>query len=189
MFEVGKFYRDGCGREFRCLKVDDKVDDDDSQPILMEDIETRDQYNYNADGQYFSNMTSVHDILMEATLPDSGDRTQFDTGAVRDAMSGKGLPSLIPPEAIRRCARRFEDGANKYGLHNWMKGIPLSRYQDTITRHTLAAAEGQTDEDHLGAVLWNAAAWVWTQDEIEAGRLPESLDDRPYRKGASGVTE
>lgn len=214
MFEVGKFYRDSDGAEYRCMKVDD----DDRQPILMKDIVTRDLYNYstdgqyyrdkasvrdivmepilpedlwnyNADGQYFSNMTSVHDIVMEPTLPDSGDRTQFDTGAVRDAMSGKGLPSLIPPEAIRRCARRFEDGANKYGLHNWMKGIPLSRYQDAITRHTLAAAEGQTDEDHLGAVLWNAAAWVWTQDEIEAGRLPESLDDRPYRKGASGVTE
>lgn len=185
MFEVGKIYLDGCGREFRCLKVDD----DDRQPILMKDIETGNQHNYNTDGKYFSNITSVHDILMEPTLPDSGDRTQFGTGAVRDAMNGKGLPSLIPPEAIRRCARRFEDGANKYGLHNWMKGIPLSRYQDAITRHTLAAAEGQTDEDHLGAVLWNAAAWVWTQDEIEAGRLPESLDDRPYRKGASGVTE
>jgi len=185
MFEVGKFYRDGRGSEFRCLKVDNAR----NQPILMEDVKSGDACNYNADGQFYSNKTSLHDILMEATLPDSGDRTQFGTGAVRDAMSGKGLPSLIPPEAIRRCARRFEDGANKYGLHNWMKGIPLSRYQDAITRHTLAAAEGQTDEDHLGAVLWNAAAWVWTQDEIEAGRLPESLDDRPYRKGASNAEE
>ena len=185
MFEVGKIYRDKSNRPFRCVKTDD----DDAQPLLMESVESGTQDNYNADGQYFVSRTSEHDIVLESTLPDSGDRTQFDTGAVRDAMSGKGLPSLIPPEAIRRCARRFEDGANKYGLHNWMKGIPLSRYQDAITRHTLAAAEGQTDEDHLGAVLWNAAAWVWTQDEIEAGRLPESLDDRPYRKGASGVTE
>ena len=185
MFEVGKIYHDKCGQELRCLKVNDIG----SEPILMELIASGKRYNYNADGQYFSDCASGYDIVMETTLPDSGDRTQFDTGAVRDAMSGKGLPSLIPPEAIRRCARRFEDGANKYGLHNWMKGIPLSRYQDAITRHTLAAAEGQTDEDHLGAVLWNAAAWVWTQDEIEAGRLPESLDDRPYRKGASGVAE
>lgn len=116
-------------------------------------------------------------------LPDSGDRTNFSTGAVRDAMQGKGLPSLIPPQAIIRLARRFEDGAEKYSRNNWMKGIPLSRFQDAIQRHLLAAAEGKTDEDHLGAVLWNAAAWIWTEDEIAAGRLPAELDDLPYRSG------
>jgi len=114
-------------------------------------------------------------------LPDSGERSEFATGAVRDAMSGKGLPSLIPPAAIRRLAQRFEDGAAKYGRDNWQKGIPLSRYNDAIIRHTLAAAEGQTDEDHLGAVLWNAAAWIWTLDEIAAGRLPIELSDLTYQ--------
>jgi hypothetical protein len=116
-------------------------------------------------------------------LPDSGERSEFNTGAVRDAMTGKGLPSLIPPEAIRRLARRFEDGAAKYGRDNWQKGIPLGRYNDAIIRHTLAAAEGQDDEDHLGAVLWNAAAWIWTESQIEAGYLPAELDDRTYNKG------
>jgi hypothetical protein len=105
-------------------------------------------------------------------LPDTGTRSEFTTGAVRDAMSGKGLPSQIPPEAIRRLALRFEDGASKYGVQNWMQGIPLSRYVDAIIRHTLAAAEGQDDEDHLGAVLWNAAAWIWTERQIVEGRLP-----------------
>jgi hypothetical protein len=119
-------------------------------------------------------------LATDSTLPDSGSRTEFNTGAVRDAMSGKGLPSLIPPEAIRRLARRFEDGAAKYGRDNWQKGIPLSRYNDAIIRHTLAAAEGQTDEDHLGAVLWNAAAWIWTEAAISAGALPAELDDRAY---------
>lgn len=117
---------------------------------------------------------------MAETLPDSGDRTNFVTGAVRDSMIGKGLPSLIPPEAIRRLARRFEDGAERYGRDNWQKGIPLSRYHDAIMRHTLAAAEGQSDEDHLGAVLWNAAAWIWTEDHIKSGRLPVELEDRAY---------
>lgn len=117
----------------------------------------------------------------DSALPDSGDRTNFSTGAVRDAMQGKGLPSLIPPQAIIRLAKRFEDGAVKYSRNNWMKGIPLSRFQDAIQRHLLAAAEGKTDEDHLGAVLWNAAAWIWTEDEIAAGRLPAELDDLPYR--------
>lgn len=114
-------------------------------------------------------------------LPDTGTRSEFATGAVRDAMYGKGLPSQIPPEAIRRLALRFEDGASKYGLQNWMQGIPLSRYVDALIRHTLAAAEGQTDEDHLGAVLWNAAAWIWTEDQITSGSLPAELDDLCWR--------
>ena len=115
-------------------------------------------------------------------LPDSGERTEFDTGAERDASEGKGLPSCIPPTAIRSLALRFEDGASKYTRDNWLKGIPLSRYQDAIIRHTLAAAEGQTDEDHLGAVLWNAAAWIETERRINAGQLPQSLDDLTYRE-------
>jgi hypothetical protein len=116
------------------------------------------------------------------SLPDSGARTSFETGAVRDAMTGKGLPSEIPPCAIRALAKRFEDGCAKYSRGNWRKGIPLSRYQDAITRHTLAWSEGQTDEDHLGAVLWNAACALWTEREIAAGRLSAELDDRPYRR-------
>jgi len=121
-------------------------------------------------------------------LPDTGERASFQTGAVRDASVGKGLPAQIPPIAIRKLAQRYEDGASKYGLGNWMKGIPLSRYQDAITRHTLAAAEGQADEDHLGAVLWNAASWAWTEEEIKDGRLPKELDDLPF-KSKSQLTE
>lgn len=120
-------------------------------------------------------------------IPDSGTRTNFDTGAVRDAAPGKGFPSMIPPIAIRKLAARFEEGARKYGPRNWMKGIPLSRYQDAITRHTLQAAEGDTSEDHLGAVLWNAAAWAWTYDAIKAGALPRELMDLPYHPECFGV--
>ena len=73
-----------------------------------------------------------------SSLPDTGDRTAFNTGAVRDAMKGKGIPSMIPTEAIYAIARRFEDGATKYGADNWRKGIPLSRYCDSAYRHLMA---------------------------------------------------
>lgn len=113
-------------------------------------------------------------------LPDSGARTEFVTGAVRDAMTGKGLPSMIPPCAIRAMAKRFEDGASKYGNMNFTKGIPLSRFQDSIMRHLLAWSEGDVSEDHGGAVLWNMAVAMWTLEEIKAGRLPKELNDLPY---------
>lgn len=83
--------------------------------------------------------------------------------------------------ALRKLWCRFQDGAKKYELHNWMKGIPLSRFQDAINRHTLAWAEGDRSEDHLGAVLWNASCAAWTEHEIEQGRLPEALNDLPFR--------
>lgn len=116
------------------------------------------------------------------SLPDSGARKEYGTGAVRDASEGKGHFHSIPPSALRRIAKRFEDGSKKYSKDNWMKGIPLSHYQDSLTRHTLAWSEGDTSEDHLGAILWNAAAMAWTDEQIAAGKLPAELDDLPYRK-------
>ena len=179
--EVGKKYRSRDGEVWECVRV---RPDDPGQNVNCRDEQGND-YSFNLNGTFGGwDGQSVCDLIEEVeeapTLPDTGDRTNFETGAVRDTMAGKGLPCLIPPEAIRRLARRFEDGAAKYGRDNWQKGIPLSRYQDAILRHTLAAAEGQTDEDHLGAVLWNAAAWIWTEDQIAAGNLPGSLNDLPY---------
>lgn len=115
------------------------------------------------------------------TLPDTGARTQYATGAVRDASHGKGHFHSIPPIALRKLAKRFEDGARKYSKNNWMQGIPLSHYMDSLSRHLLQFAEGDTAEDHAGAIIWNACCMVWTDEEIKAGRLPSTLDDLPYR--------
>lgn len=110
-------------------------------------------------------------------LPDSGDRTAFDTGAVRDAMKGKGIPSMIPTCAIMAMAKRFEDGAAKYGADNWRKGIPISRYCDAAYRHLMQCRDNDYSEDHFGAVMWNMACWLWTLNKIDSGELPEELDD------------
>ena len=115
---------------------------------------------------------------MSSTLPDSGARTAFDTGAVRDSMKGKGMPSMIPTCAIMAMARRFEDGATKYGADNWRKGIPTSRYCDAAYRTSYAMHEmDDTTEDHFGAVLWNIACWLWTLKAIEDNKLPPELND------------
>ncbi len=110
-------------------------------------------------------------------LPSSGVMTNFSTGAVRDAMEGKGFPSLIPTCALTSLAKRFEDGATKYGRDNWKKGIPLSRYCDAANRHLWALMEGRTDEDHFGAVMWNIACWQRTKRMIDSHLLPEELND------------
>jgi len=118
-------------------------------------------------------------IYNDSALPSSGKMSKFDTGAVRDAMDGKGIPSLIPTCALKSLAKRFEDGAIKYGRGNWQKGIPLSRYYDSTHRHLWALLDGQTDEDHFGAVLWNIACWQKTKEMIDSDLLPKHLDDLP----------
>lgn len=113
------------------------------------------------------------------TLPDSGSRSQFSTGAVRDAMKGKGCPSHLPTRALMRAAKRFEDGAEKYNAHNWRKGIPMSRYVDSLYRHLWAYMSNDTSEDHLGAVIWNAMCLSETNDLIKGGYLDPKLNDLP----------
>jgi hypothetical protein len=118
------------------------------------------------------------DKLIEG-LPDSGERSEFDTGAVRDASEGKGVPSHLPTRALMRASKRFEDGAIKYDAHNWRKGIPLSRYVDSLNRHLWAFMQGDTSEDHAGAIVWNAMCLSETYDLMAEDKLPKSLNDLP----------
>ena len=59
-------------------------------------------------------------------IKDSGNRTEFETGAVRDMHAGKGDMVSLPASAILRLSQHYERGALKYGRFNYQKGIPLS---------------------------------------------------------------
>ena len=109
----------------------------------------------------------------------------FPTGSVRDSREGKGRYDLISPFAIRRLARRCEEGATKYGDRNWEKGQPLSSYIDSLQRHLDQVKMGDTTEDHGGAVIWNAMAFLHTQEMIGRGVLPAELDDLPRYGGTT----
>ena len=121
--------------------------------------------------------TKGAEVIKRRPLPDSGERSEFETGSVRDACEGKGIPSLIPVSALRSVAKRFEDGATKYGRDNWKKGQPLSRYVDSINRHLWDYLDGCEEEDHLGAVIWNAMCLQQTDTWIRKGKLPLKLKD------------
>ena len=104
-------------------------------------------------------------------------REEFVAGAVRDKREGKGRFDLLPPYAILRLAQHFENGARKYEDRNWEKGIKLSRFLDSMIRHSFAYLDGSREEDHLAAVAWNALAFIQTEHWIEQGVLPKELDD------------
>ena len=93
--------------------------------------------------------------ILEGKMQDSGERQQFNTGAVRDTAEGKGMPSLISPELIFRLSKWLELGARKYTPRNWEKGIYISRCLDSTIRHLFKYLDGQNDEDHLAAIACN----------------------------------
>lgn len=88
-------------------------------------------------------------------IQDSGNRREFETGAVRDIQQGKGRMDLLPWNGIIEVAKHCEKGAIKYGENNIDKGIPLSSLIDSAMRHLAKFTAGQDDEDHLRAAAWN----------------------------------
>lgn len=88
-------------------------------------------------------------------IKDSGQRTDFGTGAVRDMHTGKGRMDLLPWEAIMEVSKHCEEGALKYGERNVDKGIPVHSFLDSGFRHLAKYMEGWTDEPHLRAAAWN----------------------------------
>lgn len=80
------------------------------------------------------------------------------------------------PTMFLEVAKHFEEGAKKYGEHNWQKGIPVHCYIDSAIRHYLKWLRGDADEPHDRAFVWNIICCIWT-----CKHKPELNE---YRKGA-----
>ena len=97
-------------------------------------------------------------------IKDSGERREFDGGAVRDMAEGKGRFDLLPMCTLMRLAKHYEKGLEKYGERNWEKGIPSHSYVDSALRHLVKYADGWDDEDHLIAAIWNLCCLAWNEE-------------------------
>jgi hypothetical protein len=110
-------------------------------------------------------------------IKDSGQRTTFSTGSVRDLHEGKGRMDLLPWAAIMEVSKHCENGSVKYGEHNVDKGIPTHSLCDSAARHLAKYLDGWDDEPHLLAATWNL---LWAvQMEL---KHPE-LVDTPWKDG------
>ena len=83
--------------------------------------------------------------------------------AVREAVSINQL--------ILEVSMHYKQGAEKYGERNWEKGIPLHSYIDSGVRHFLKYIDGQIDERHDRAFVWNMLGAIWTMEH-----KPEMID-------------
>ena len=106
-------------------------------------------------------------VSFQNVIDAGNEQTEFDTGAKREIIEGKGRYDLLPPCAIDRLARHYENGAKKYSSRNWEKGLPLRTFLDSGLRHFFQLLDGSTKEDHAAAVMWNIAGFMWTVEQIK----------------------
>lgn len=107
-------------------------------------------------------------------VTDSGRMQEFETGAHRDSDDDKPRMSLVPPIPLRRIAWVYTVGASKYGVNNWMQGMPYTRYLDSALRHIGDFQLGDDKEDHLAQACWNLMAIMHHQSHG-----PTNLNDLP----------
>ena len=107
----------------------------------------------------------------DSSAKSGGEMTVFASGAVRDKKTGKGRCDLLPACVLLRLAKHYERGAERYGPYNWQRGIPCHSFVDSALRHMLKYMDGQTDEDHLIAAIWNLCGLAWTEE-----KMPEMMD-------------
>lgn len=75
---------------------------------------------------------------------------------------GKTRHDLIPPFAQEQLAKTLTIGGEKYGTHNWCKGMPWSSVIASLERHLQAIKRGEdfdaeTGLHHSAHVMCNAA--------------------------------
>lgn len=115
-------------------------------------------------------------------MHDSGERTEFSTGAVRDTAEGKPRMNLISPFFLERLALWSGLGAKKYSDRNWEAGMPMDRVVDSLLRHLNMYRIGDRTEDHLAAVAWNCEVLIHYEEMIKLGKMPATLNNIPNYK-------
>ncbi len=102
---------------------------------------------------------------------DSGSRSEYDSGMVRDLVDDKPrFDLLIPPGQpyeelmLTRLAGLASRGAKKYGEENWTlanSDAELRHFRSSANRHFMQWMAGETDEDHAASSIWNVMAYEY----------------------------
>lgn len=115
--------------------------------------------------------------MAEFETKDSGQRSEYSTGMVRDTSEGKARFDLIHPlgvpykeQILTRFAELMSRGAMKYTARNWEKAHTqeeLDRFKESASRHFEQWINGEIDEDHAVAVFFNIMAYEATKYKID----------------------
>jgi len=105
-----------------------------------------------------------YNFYMKYATKSSGKKKQWASGYVREVDNTKPRYDLIPTELLTRLAELYARGAVKYGDENWKKANSeeeAHRFKESAFRHFIQWIEGQEDEDHAIATVWNIFSYEW----------------------------
>ena len=122
-------------------------------------------------------------------VKDSGQRTQFDSGMVRDLSEHKNRPDLVRDGPMfQRWVRLMTNGAKKYAARNWMRASGQAEYErflESADRHfniwftwrmygiNIEDPDNPTTEplaeDHAAAVMFNVNGAEYVKAKMEKG--------------------
>lgn len=115
-------------------------------------------------------MTNTPNHVAEFEIKDSGERQSFASGMVRDIAEDKIDFSLaLDGPMFRRYAEHLTAGAKKYAKRNWMQADgqeELDRFMESAFRHFLQWYQGDRDEDHAAAVIFNINGAEYVRDKM-----------------------
>lgn len=104
-------------------------------------------------------------------LKDSGERRVFESGMHRDTDAGKVRYDLVfDGPLIERLAVHLTKGAQKYRPRNWMQAAgqeELDRFRESASRHFIKWWRGDTDEDHMAAVVFNLNGAEYVRERMK----------------------
>ena len=109
---------------------------------------------------------------------DSGERSTYDSGMVREPDSGRARFDLLLADGVAygdqflvRVAELMARGAVKYSDRNWERAsgdAEMERFKSSALRHLIQWASGEEDEDHAAAVVFNLLAYETTKTKRDA---------------------
>ncbi len=117
----------------------------------------------------------------------------YETGAKEAKLNTRF--DLVPQEGLLAVARVAAYGADKYGAHNWQKGIPSESMLNHAMNHVTLYLLGDTSEDHLPHAAWRLLAaidCVKKESNSEGKSTPEMIKHQEVefcRKFSEASTE
>lgn len=114
---------------------------------------------------------NLKEQMMEFITKDSGERTQFSSGMVRDTAANKIRYDLVYMPMFKRWAELMTRGAIKYSPNNWMKASgqeELDRFKESAFRHFMTwFLDEDSTEDHAAAVFFNISGAEFVKEKLK----------------------
>jgi len=108
--------------------------------------------------------------MSEFITKDSGKRQDYASGMRRDTQENKPRYDLIYMPMLKRLAELHGRGVVKYGERNFENADSVQEYErfkQSALRHMFQWFNGDLDEDHASAVLFNINAAEMVKDKID----------------------